>query len=212
MLALEDFTLICLGTLTRYATAALVTAASLSCLTTSAFADSYDLYVAGPQGGDIYAQGINSSGQALIYDGRGYDAPTYYVTDHGNIVSTSHTVPATFVPDNGSACTISYQGVDYAGVCNNGYEAFGQHYIDTSLPFGLIIGQDGVFTEPYTAGFAYIDPRSLFLNSSGDVAFLDGFNDSNFQAYNTTTPEPSSYLLLLTGAGLAFAFHRRLLS
>ena len=197
-----------------YAASALVVAACLALCSTHALADSYTAIQIGElNAGSASVRGIDSSGDALYYNNNGQ---RYTVYDHGAVVYRGSSSPASFVPDNGSSCSISYEGSVYLGVCNNGYEAVG-----ITSPYGtvptntFVIGHDGQFATLYfgNPGRLIFDPYLTYINSSGDVAFTEVGQEDSFQAYNTTpTPEPSTWALLLTGVGVVFAGHRRLLT
>lgn len=193
---------------------ALFAMACLSSTTTSAFADTYTVYDANPaNSGSTYIVAINAIGQVIADN---TPLLEYTVYDHGVGTPVGSSVPASFIPDNGSSCLVSYQGTSYQGVCNNGYEAI---HVEAILQADeAIVGHDGSFTmignlSDFSDPYHYVDPHQIFLNSSGDVAYNDiGLEDPSIQAYNTTTPEPSSYVLLLTGVGLACVGHRRLIA
>ncbi len=190
----------CLGTKSVGA-AMLLVAACVFGNSCSAFADSYQVYDIG-DGGNRYVQGIDAKGDVLFYNGNA--GPLYSVFDHGTAVQSS-TSPIPFTKDDGTACTVAYGGASHAGLCNGAYEAFAILYANPNS--GLYVGRDGVFNY---AGHSFVQP--FFLNALGDIGYTDIGNDMSFQAYNTPTPEPGSWMLLLTGVGAAFAAHRKMLA
>ena len=199
----------------RYAAPAFSVAACLGSITTSALADTYSVYKIGvPNAGSASVRGIDSSGDALYSNNT--NGVQYSVYDHASVIERSDTLPSSFVPDNGTSCSFSYQQVSYQGVCNNGYEAVGIISPFNSVPTNtFVIGHDGSFTtlNLEIQQRLFFSPNLTYINSSGDVAFTVAGEEDSFQAYNTTpTPEPSAFALLLTGVGLAFAAQRRLFS
>ena len=195
----------CLGIKSLGAAAMLAVACGLG-TSSSAFADSYTVYDIG-DGGNRYVQGIDAKGDVLFYNGNGatYN-PLYSVFDHGTAVQSS-TSPIPFTKDDGTACTIAYGGRSHAGLCNGAYEAFAITIANPNV--GLYVGRDGVFNV-LDARYSFIKP--FYLNGSGDVGYTDIAGDQSFQAYNTPTPEPGTWVLLLTGVGAAFVGQRKLLA
>ena len=190
----------CLGKMSLGAAIGLVAVCGLGS-SSSAYADTYQVYDIG-DGGNRYVQGINAKGDVLFYNGNA--GPLYSVFDHGTAVKSS-TSPIPFTKDDGTACTVAYGGASYAGLCNGAYEAFAIHYANPNS--GLYVGRGGVFNV-LDAGNSFVQP--FFLNALGDLGYTDIGKDESFQAYNTPTPEPGTWVMLLTGVGVAFVGQRKL--
>ena len=125
---------------------------------------------------------------------------TFYAGQSTPVFST--TAPA-LVTDNGSPCRPAFPGLaTTSGLCN------GSHFLAAGF-YTFPDGRDvrGIWGGP--------NPDILggdlsngtldggFMNSSGDAVFIDGFNDTLVFADDLSTditPEPSSLLLLGTGA------------
>lgn len=196
-------------------------AASQFVTPTPALADTYTIFNLGNDNGySIY--GIDTSGTVVIQTPPGGPYQTYV---DGALVSSSTTIP-NLNYDNGTPCTptVSAPVTWSPGIgktsCNNGHEVyFGT--IPASPPQQKV---EGIFTGPDLTDHL-IDPSDgdvnsspldqVVMNASGDFVWADGREEDFFEAIDLTTaptPEPSSILLIGTGALFAAgAMRRRLL-
>ena len=196
----------CLGKMSLRAAIGLVAVCGLGS-SSSAFADTFQTYIITNTDALIHPVGVYSSGEVVLSEESPLSGNFSYDTySQGVLVSSSPTSP-TGPFSNGSACSVSF-GVDvYPGICNGGYTLFGVSTINPE-PQGVYEEHDGVFTS-VSNGFYGIGQAEL--NASGDAVFDDLSLEQFVQVYNSApTPEPGTWVLLLTGGGAAFAGQRKL--
>ncbi|MDW5264862.1 MULTISPECIES: PEP-CTERM sorting domain-containing protein [Acidobacteriaceae] len=183
--------------------ASIAIAVVLLVLSSTAYADTYEIFDLGGDNGQ-HIQGIDASGAVVlldIFDG-------YYSVYNGVAGSPSTTDPG-LTYDNGTPCSpVLSAGMSVLGraSCNNGHEVFGGYYLDVSK---------GLYTGPDPADFLQSGSvDALVLNSAGDFAWSDGAFEENYLAIDLSSqaPEPDSILLLSTGLLAAVGMRRRLFS
>jgi hypothetical protein len=193
-----------------------VFAAVSMCATRAAVADSYTIYNLGNDNSrGIY--GIDAAGDVVIWGTTGC-APTssYCYTTYENGMATNDGGAAPVLAyDNGSACASGPAGFNISkDVCNNGWIGFGSLYNSNGDPNGVYLGS-GSDIDFLSSGSA----DHVFLNSSGDFAWVNGMDDQIYVAIQNAppieefaafslkgdsvpadpVPEPLSLLLLATG-------------
>ncbi len=196
----------------RFAILALV--AILFAAPTHAFADTFQISDLGGDNGKSF-RGFSSTGLAF-FESVG-PCSSCYLTYYGGVLISASSIAPTFTPDNGTLCTPSVPagGRVARGICNNGLDAFtgtltsSQNLINAGIYFGptferIFGGSGGSPFPPY--------PFLQAMNSLGDMFIDDQANDELYLAIDLTTaatPEPSSFLLLLTGTLALAALARR---
>jgi hypothetical protein len=151
--------------------------------------------------------GIDNLGQVVILNVNTGDYLTY---SNGVLVNTTSTLPS-LIYDNGTPCSAPAGfGIPNPSsvVCNNERIGFDSKFNTNSEPDGLYSGPISSLTLLEPSGS--IEPREL--NSSGDITWIDGQIEENFEAIDLTTPEPNSLLLVGTGCVSLLCVLRRKLS
>jgi hypothetical protein len=180
-------------------------------LATPAHADTYTIYNLGNANyNSIY--GIDTSGQVVIYDSAFCQSPggvCYTTYDHGTAVAvTDVNVAPTLDYDNGTPCSSLPSGYNiFKSACNNGHIGFGSAFNSNGDPNGVYTGLDSSITFLQNGSADQLD-----LNSSGDFAWVSGAQEYIYEAVDTTsTPEPSTLLLMATGIFIfSFTLRRKL--
>jgi hypothetical protein len=191
----------------------------------TALADTYQIYNLGDANADT-PFGITASGAVVVQApnyGPGGDF-LYQTYIDGELTSTSATIP-TLDYDDGTPCTPTVaSGVTWNPAvgqtrCNGSHEVYFGLFPDDARGIFTGSGDSDYLAESsiLTAAGGSLD--LVIMNASGDFAWSDGLNDSIFEAVDLTTtnppvPEPSSLLLLATGAltlipGVTGAIRRR---
>jgi hypothetical protein len=197
------------------ASATVICAAILLCSTHPALADSYTIYDLGSDNArGIY--GMDATGDVVTWGTTGC-APSsaYCYTTYTDGVATKDggTAPV-LAYDDGTACGSTLGGFNVLkSVCNNGWMGFGAIYNPNGDPNGVYLASGSGVDF---LGFGSAD--HVFLNSSGDFAWVDGLDDQIYVAIPNVPveefaefsakgdfvpadpiPEPGSLLLLGTG-------------
>jgi hypothetical protein len=180
-------------------------AAALSLVPAQTRADTYKIVDLGSTSDGHIIVGIDNLGQVVILN---ENAGLYLTYNDGVLVNTTSTLPS-LTYDKGTPCSVPAGfAADGISLCNNGRTAFASF----SNPNGDLAG---LYTGPI-ASLTLIAGGASFelfgLNSSGDVAFLNGLFEENYEAIDLTTPEPNSLLLVGTGFISMFCLLRRKLS
>ena len=174
----------------------------------AAHAESYQLFNLGAD--DVSLLGIDAAGTALLQQFNGCNGMNsvtgcYEEFSAGNLVYQSVVAPTNFVAQNGGMCNPP-TGLSVTGrsVCDGSYQVAGGN-------FGDVQGVWESYPGSATPGdFVYSGTADVLdLNAVGDFLVDDGLYDSVYQVMVAQTPEPSSLLLLFTGAVASGGMIRR---
>jgi hypothetical protein len=204
--------------------AAVAIAALPFTLPTSALADTFQIFNLG-DANNHNVFGIDTAGAVVIQSPTGPNFAFLYQTYLDGVLINSSTSIPSLSYDNGTPCTPTVSpGITWspglgATRCNNGHEVyFGTFPTPPPNP-----ETRGIFTGPNLTD-RLTDPALLFvdsstldqvvMNGSGDFAWVNGLEETIFEAVDQTpskVPEPTSLFFLATGSlTLIGAIRRRL--
>lgn len=178
-----------------------------------AFADTYQEFILWSDNVSFY--GMDNSGNVAL-NASAFCSTTCYDTFHDGVVTGLLVAsPGLVVNDSGTLCTpaVPPGGSVIAGVCNNGKDSFTGFLEPISMQPrpGLYAGSFPDIATVHSPEFGG-GGGGIFLNSLGDIVVDDVFTDDWYFFQNTSTvPEPSSIVLIATGAlGLLEGMRRRI--
>jgi hypothetical protein len=200
-------------------------AAVPSTLPIPALADTYQIFNLGVANSHSIF-GIDTAGAVVIQSPTGPGSALLYQTYVDGILTGSSATIPNLTYDNGSPCTPTVSpGITWvSGLgqtrCNNGHEVYFGNF---PTPAGPNPETHGIFTGPNLTD-RLTDPALLFvdsstldqvvMNGSGDFAWVNGLEETIFEAVDQTpskVPEPTSLFFLATGSlTLIGAIRRRL--
>lgn len=178
----------------------------------SARADTYTQYFIGSDRAGF--GGINAAGQVLIDTNENCGTlGCWELLDHGQVIATYESVPASFVPDSrGGRCAYSGPIPNFdAAYCNGAWELVVSGVAPDSVllevhefgpgtsPGGDLVqtGLGSSFQHPGEGPLANI----IALNSNGDFLYVTGDVGDTLEsiASDVPIPEPSTVVLFATG-------------
>jgi hypothetical protein len=191
-------------------------------LATPALADTYQIFNLGVANAHSIF-GIDTAGAVVIQSPTGPGEALLYQTYVGGVLINSSTTIPGLAYDNGGSCTptVSPPVTWISGVgatrCNNGHEV----YLGTFSTPPPNPEKRGIFTGPNLTDrltdplMPFVESSTLdqvVMNSSGDFAWVDGLEETIFEAVDQSVPEPGSLSFLATGTLILIATVRRRLN
>jgi hypothetical protein len=185
--------------------AAVAIAALPSTLPTPALADTFQIFNLGNANNhNIF--GIDTAGAVVIQSPTAPNFELLYQTYVDGVLLNSSTSIPSLSYDNGTPCTPTVSAGITLGLgqtrCNNGHEV----YFGTFPIPGPNLEGMGIFTGPNLTD-RLTDPSvisstldTVVMNASGDFAWVDGRDETIFEAVDQSIPEPGSLLLVATGS------------